>query len=160
MTADDYRSRIVDVATGEVGSKDAPKYEADAYNKATWTGPNVYWCGCFCLWVLHRVGLCLDWKWECKDPNYGFLFRLKRTTDPKPGDFAYFNHAEHHAVVARNNGDGTVDLINGNGAGGKVSLSTCAIKNVSAFYSTEDEVQAAAAKDAALSNDAKVGETP
>jgi hypothetical protein len=56
---------------------------------------------------------------------------------PKPGDIAYFEKNQHHAIVAAINTDGTVDLINGNGTGGAVTESRPAKTKVTAFFSIQ-----------------------
>jgi hypothetical protein len=69
--------------------------------------------------------------------NIGFIYPLglKQTPVPEPGDIAYFQKNQHHAIVASVNSDGTVSLINGNGTGGAVSESRPDIEDVTAFYS-------------------------
>ncbi len=68
----------------------------------------------------------------------GFIgpLRLPITSNPQPGDIAYFTNNQHEAIVEKVNGN-TVKLINGNGQGGKVSLSSVDRSKVAAFYSIE-----------------------
>jgi surface antigen len=56
------------------------------------------------------------------------------TTKPKIGDIAYFTTNQHHAVVVGVNGD-SIQIVNGNGLGGKVTVSTTTRAAVTAFYS-------------------------
>ena len=111
---------------GEVGKDDPAPY----WLKCGWKRPfPKNWCGAFALWGLHDAGLC-DWDWEF-DPakkHYGFLYRLKQTTRPQTGDIAYFAKHQHHAVF-----DGLTQLINGNGSGGRVTVTPS--KQPTAWYS-------------------------
>jgi hypothetical protein len=122
------RSRVVDAALSRVGDSNAERYWADVM--ATNDRPRD-WCGAFALWALHRAGLAKNWYWQT---GLGFLFRLPTTRDPKPGDVAYFDRNQHHAVVTAVTGN-DVALVNGNGAEGRVSTSRVAKSAVTSFYS-------------------------
>lgn len=133
------RMAIVETALNEVGESDSSKYGA---------APGVDWCGIFDLWVYHQNGVLLQVEWAyAEDINhdgktdYGFLmvppYALKMTNDPQPGDIAYFNRNQHHAMVSAVRDD-EVDLVNGNGIGGKVTVSTVKKSAVTAFFSVED----------------------
>lgn len=124
------RERVVAAALSQVGKSDAEKYWADVMT--TMERPRD-WCGAFVLWALHRAGLARGWYWEV---GKGFLYRLPTTRDPKPGDVAYFTTNQHHAVVTAVRPT-EVDLVNGNGTGGKVTRSTAQRANVAGFYSIE-----------------------
>jgi hypothetical protein len=96
------------------------------------------WCGGFALSCLIEAGLC-RWPWlfaTATDKRSGFLYRLSppRRRPDGIGDIAYFEKHQHHAIVGRIDGD-SVELINGNGEGGRVSLSTKNVGDVTAFYS-------------------------
>ncbi len=130
------RMSIVETALSEVGSSDASKYGA---------APGVDWCGIFDLWVYHRNGILTDVEWAYAEDvsgdgkvDFGFLMvppkALPMTNSPEPGDIAYFNRNQHHAMVSEVRDD-EVDLINGNGSGGKVTLSTVKRRDVTAFFS-------------------------
>lgn len=113
---------------GEVGKARTQVYSLDAlgYNF------DKNWCGIFILWALHQAGVAKGIKWiEGKG-----IPGLKTTLLPKPGDIAYFNKMNHHALVKSVDGD-YVHLINGNGMNGVVSESTTPKKNVTGFYSIE-----------------------
>ena len=129
-----FRKRVVDAARSQVGKKDLNTYFADAAPQ--FVGQHPEWCGIFALWALHQAGLAKDKTWET---GLGFLEtkpRFPNTTDPKPGDIAYYEHPyQHQAVVLANNGDGTTENANGNGQGGVVSISRPAISSATAFYS-------------------------
>lgn len=77
------------------------------------------WCGGFSLSRLWKGELC-RWPWVIDPANrhWGYCWRLPTTRDPLPGDTAYFAKHQHHALVV---GDGR--LVNGNGAGGEVTVS-------------------------------------
>ena len=90
------------------------------------------WCGALPLWALKRAGLARDLQWEV---GKGFLYHLPTTSVPKPGDIAYFNKNQHHAIVQAVNSDGTVSLINGNGTQGHITQSRPNRSAVTAFYS-------------------------
>lgn len=138
------RQRVVDVAMSEVGKKNLDVYFADAAPQ--FLGEHPDWCGIFALWALHQAGLLRDKSWKT---GYGFLEThpaLPATSDPQPGDIAYFTKNQHQALVRRNNGNGTVDLINGNGWGGVVSLSTSKIEDIHTTYSIRKAVADAIAK--------------
>jgi hypothetical protein len=83
------------------------------------------WCGAFALSCLIEAELC-EWPWLI---GKGFLFRLPTTKSPEIGDISYFEKHQHHAVV----GSGG-QLINGNGVGGRVSLSIHDPSKVTAYY--------------------------
>jgi hypothetical protein len=66
----------------------------------------------------------------------GFLYRLPLTTTPKIGDIAYFTKNQHHGVIAGVHGS-LLDVINGNGSGGKVTLSTIPMTSAAGIYSIQ-----------------------
>jgi len=136
MTTFGKRMSIVRTALEEVGQSDASKYGAPK---------GVDWCGIFDLWVYHQNGILTDVNWAfAEDINrdgktdFGFLMvspkALPMTNSPEPGDIAYFNKNQHHALVESVRGD-EIDLINGNGIGGKVTRGTVKRFQVTAFFS-------------------------
>lgn len=143
ITPAERRAIIVQKAMAEEGSNDTKKYW-DQAAPGTTIAKGTSWCGAFALWVLKQAGLALNWFWSFgKGGNYGFLYKLPITHTPQPGDIAYVAQPyQHHAVVHTVNPDGTVNLINGNGTGGKVSLSTTPKSHITAFYSVEPLVAA------------------
>jgi len=134
LSPEGKRALVVQSALGEVGSNNTSKYwnmvaPGAIINKGT------AWCGAFALWSLKEVGLAKNWFWQF---GKGFLYQLPITHNPQPGDIAYVDKPyQHHAVVHTVNSDGTVNLINGNGTDGKVSLSTQPTSHITAFYSIE-----------------------
>jgi hypothetical protein len=135
----DRRAAIVNAALSQVGSGDAQKYWNVVAPGVT-ANKNLSWCGGFALWAIKQGGIAADWLWQI---GKGFLSRLPITKTPLPGDIAYFANHQHHAVVQSVNPDGSVNLINGNGTGGKVSLSKNPKSSVTAFYSIQPLLSAA-----------------
>lgn len=129
--SDAKRAAMVEAALAEVGKADLDKYFASAAPNAIGSGVN--WCGIFALWALHQAGIAPGVTWVV---SKGFLYRLKQTSEPKPGDIAYFDKNQHHAIVRAVRAD-EVDLINGNGTGGVVSLSTAPKSKARAYFSIE-----------------------
>jgi hypothetical protein len=127
------RQRVVFAALAEVGNGDPAKYWADVLPGVDPRGLD--WCGAFALWALHQAGLALDRRWVL---GRGFILvgpnPLPQTTNPKPGDIAYFTKNQHEAIVEFVS-PGAVQLINGNGQGGRVSVSTVPRSSVTAFFS-------------------------
>lgn len=146
------RAKVVKAAESQLDNTDASPYWRDVMNP---TGPwPKDWCGAFALWALHQAGLARGVKWI---QSLGFLLvppnALPIVKVPKPGDIAYFNKSQHHAVVKRLNADGTVDLINGNGfnpaiqngAISEVAASRTHMSNVTHFFSIDPYIKKALA---------------
>lgn len=133
------RTLVVGAATDMIGVTDARAFWRDVLPPGT--PESSYpkdWCGAFVLWTLHQAGLGKDILWEFGPPNYGFLYRLPHTSTPQPGDIAYFDTNQHHALVT----DvgligGRLGLLNGNGTGGAVTGSTIAPSQAAGFYSIQ-----------------------
>lgn len=139
MNNDNKRAQVVELARAELGKRDLARYFASAAPAFLGSNPAPEWCGIFGLYVLRTVGL-TDWQWRI---GLGFLYRLPVTTSPKPGDMAYFDKNQHHAIVAGVRGD-EVDLINGNGMGGVVTASTAPLSKAKAYYSIQPLLDAKA----------------
>jgi hypothetical protein len=134
------RAAVVAAAVSQLGNADPKRYWDDVFPGKDPTGMD--WCGAFALWCLHQAGLALDWSWEM---GSGFALSdqhqsLPTTTDPKPGDMAYFDSHQHMAVVEAVT-PAAVSLINGNGNAGAVTRSTAARSSVTAFFSIEPLLQ-------------------
>lgn len=127
------RLRIAQYAQSQLGKSSSAPYWQDVLPGAAPSGWPKDWCGAFALWSLHQAGVLKTRPWII---GTGFLFDFPTTTNPQPGDIAYFDHNEHQAVVVGVQGD-LVSLVNGNGAGGAVSASVVSKSQVSAFYSVE-----------------------
>jgi hypothetical protein len=121
---------IIEVAKKEVGTIEGPKDNETKYGK--WTGVNFQpWCQSFISWCAFTSGLnpkkypksastlvASDWfkkrdRWA--DP---------RNDDPTPGDWIYYdfpedgiNRISHVGLCVKNNGDGTIQVIEGNTSG-------------------------------------------
>lgn len=121
------RRAVVLVAKSQVGNSDATKYW-QSVGQPGLLGQS--WCGAFTLWALHKVGVAKNVMWQV---GSGYLSHFPITTTPQPGDIAYFDKYEHEAIVSSVNND-QIGLINGNGTGGKVSLSTVPKSSAKAFY--------------------------
>jgi hypothetical protein len=127
------RSRIIRIATGEVGAPDYEKYWLDVLPGQSGGFPND-WCGAFALWALHQAGVGTDVEWEI---GRGFAYRLPMTNTPKPGDIAYFDQPyQHHSLVMDLTGD-TLTTVDGNQAHDTVKIVKRDPRNVSAFFSIE-----------------------
>lgn len=139
------RTRVVAVARAESGKAELAKYFADAAPMYVNAADPPNWCGIFALWCLHQAGLLRGKQWKVA---LGFLETspaLPRTTNPKPGDIAYYTKFQHEAVVLAVDGD-MVDLANGNGSGGVVSIGRRSLSDAAAYYSIAGAIDAAIAK--------------
>ena len=134
------RERIVAAAQGELGSQDPSKYWDEVIPGLageTFVGA---WCGGFALWALHQAGIAQDVDWEI---GKGFLFRLPRTSDPQPGDIAYFDQPyQHHAVVVSSDGV-TLTSVDGNQQGSTVKMRERPVTDATAFFSVQPWIDAA-----------------
>jgi hypothetical protein len=121
---------IIDVAKKEIGTIEGPKDNETKYGK--WTGANFLpWCQSFVSWCAYTSGL--DAKkypktaatvaasdWFKKNSRWADA----RNDDPTPGDWIYFdfpddgvNRISHVGLCIKNNGDGTIQVIEGNTSG-------------------------------------------
>ena len=121
---------IIEIAKKEVGTIEGPKDNETKYGK--WTGANFLpWCQSFVSWCAHTSGL--DPKkypksastvaaadWFKKNNRWADA----RNDDPTPGDWIYFdfpddgvNRISHVGLCIKNNGDGTIQVIEGNTSG-------------------------------------------
>lgn len=144
-TSGDARLAVIDAAYPELDKDDPTPYWDVVY---PYGGPRPkHWCGAFALRCYVLAGLC-DWKWMIRD---GYCFRLNpprkwRDGDPLDGsvfdiaDTAYFARAQHHALVWGWQ-ERQVRLIQGNGAGGKVTTSLVDVGDITAFYSIASLVE-------------------
>jgi hypothetical protein len=123
-------ARIIEVAKAEVGTIEGPKDNETKYGK--WTGANfLAWCQSFVSWCAFTSGL--DAKkypksastiaasdWFKKNNRWADA----RNDDPTPGDWIYFdfpddgvNRISHVGICIKNNGNGTIQVIEGNTSG-------------------------------------------
>ena len=141
----EIRQRIVDFAIAEVGETFPDKY----WRVVLPGDPGPYpksWCGAGYLWCLHQAGV-TDAKWR-RGTGIEGAFRMANipveyTREPLPGDMAYFDKNQHHAVVIAPTG-GMVGLVNFNGDGGKVTRNHKTQRAVKLFYSIASLVRQAA----------------
>ncbi len=130
MAAKGSLEAIIEVAKAEVGTIEGPKDNETKYGK--WTGANFLpWCQSFVSWCAFTAGL--DPKkypksaatiaasdWFKKNDRWADA----RNDDPTPGDWIYFdfpddgvNRISHVGLCIKNNGDGTIQVIEGNTSG-------------------------------------------
>lgn len=121
---------IIEVAKKEIGTIEGPKDNETKYGK--WSGVNFQpWCQSFVSWCAFTSGL--DAKkypktastvaaadWFKKNNRWADA----RNDDPTPGDWIYFdfpddgvNRISHVGICVKNNGDGTIQVIEGNTSG-------------------------------------------
>jgi Putative peptidoglycan binding domain/CHAP domain len=123
-------ARIIEVAKAEVGTIEGPKDNETKYGK--WTGMNFQpWCQSFVSWCAFTSGL--DAKKYPKSASTvaaSDFFKKHdrwadaRNDDPTPGDWIYFdfpddgvNRISHVGICIKNNGNGTIQVIEGNTSG-------------------------------------------
>jgi hypothetical protein len=130
MSAKGSLEAIIEVAKAEIGTVEGPKDNETKYGK--WTGANFLpWCQSFVSWCAFTAGL--DAKkypksaatvaasdWFKKNDRWADA----RNDDPTPGDWIYFdfpddgvNRISHVGLCIKNNGDGTIQVIEGNTSG-------------------------------------------
>ena len=130
MSAKGSLEAIIEVAKKEIGTIEGPKDNETKYGK--WTGANFLpWCQSFVSWCAFTSGL--DPKkypktaatiaasdWFKKNNRWADA----RNDDPTPGDWIYFdfpddgvNRISHVGLCVKNNGDGTIQVIEGNTSG-------------------------------------------
>ena len=121
---------IIEVAKAEVGTIEGPKDNETKYGK--WTGMNFQpWCQSFVSWCAFTSGLnpkkypksastVAASDWFKKNERWSDA----RNDDPMPGDWIYFdfpedgvNRISHVGICIKNNGDGTIQVIEGNTSG-------------------------------------------
>jgi hypothetical protein len=121
---------IISVAKSEIGTIEGPKDNETKYGK--WTGANFLpWCQSFVSWCAFTSGL--DAKkypksaatvaasdWFKKNDRWADA----RNDEPSAGDWIYFdfpddgvNRISHVGLCIKNNGDGTIQVIEGNTSG-------------------------------------------
>jgi hypothetical protein len=121
---------IIEVAKKEIGTIEGPKDNETKYGK--WSGVNFApWCQSFVSWCAFTAGL--DPKkypksastvaasdWFKKNNRWADA----RNDDPTPGDWIFFdfpedgvNRISHVGICVKNNGDGTIQVVEGNTSG-------------------------------------------
>lgn len=126
------RQQVIDAALGEIGQSAWNRYTPGVVIPAP-PAQKVSWCGIFCTWALQQGGYNAHWQL-----GEGIRPPLRRTSDPQPGDIAYFGGTLHHyALVESIEGD-TVHTIDGNSTGGKVTRNKRKKKDVVIFFSLDN----------------------
>jgi hypothetical protein len=152
MTRAQLRQAVVNRAAAEELATEASKYWKDVL-PSNWTGPYPrHWCGAFTLWVL-RQELGCSWHWEV---GRGYLYRLRRTTEPDLGDICYMDQPyQHHGLLTAIglDADGKPYIISQDGNSGDVPGGQCleqyrAREKWTAFYSIDPLLDAFLAKSA------------
>lgn len=145
-TVADVRQELVRLARAELGKTDAREYHLEAFSPTEREPFPESWCQSFFITMLRRAGL---FRGHYAMRGRGFETALRRagykvvyTQNPEPGDLAYFNRQQHHAMVERADG-GIVKLLQGNGVGRKVTESQKMKKDVDLFYSIRPVIDAA-----------------
>lgn len=123
-------ARLLEVTKAQIGTVEGPKDNQTKYG--AFTGANyVAWCGSFIVWCFNQAGVPLaGGKATIYTPNGAAAFKKAKAwtdaenADPKPGDVVYFDfpgdgvdRISHVGIVVKNNGDGTINTIEGNTAG-------------------------------------------
>lgn len=93
------------------------EYWADVMHQSASAPHPPAWCGALALHCLHEaeLGLTLFWRFQTStDKRSGFLWALKRTDHPEPGDVGYIDQPyQHHFIVECVDG-ATIECIDGN----------------------------------------------
>jgi hypothetical protein len=119
---------IIEVAKAEVGTIEGPKDNETKYG--AWMKVNFQpWCQSFVSWCAHTAGVA---KFPKSASTVAASDQFKkegrwadaRNDDPTPGDWIYFdfpedgvNRISHVGLCIKNNGDGTIQVIEGNTSG-------------------------------------------
>ena len=119
---------IIEVAKKELGTIEGPKDNETKYG--AWMKVNFQpWCQSFVSWCAHTAGVA---KFPKSASTVAASDQFKkegrwadaRNDDPTPGDWIYFdfpddgvNRISHVGLCIKNNGDGTIQVIEGNTSG-------------------------------------------
>jgi len=119
MAAKGSLEAIIEVAKKEVGTIEGPKDNETKYGK--WTGANFQpWCQLDPKKYPKSASTVAAADWFKKNERWSDA----RNDDPMPGDWIYFdfpddgvNRISHVGICIKNNGDGTIQVIEGNTSG-------------------------------------------
>lgn len=110
----DLRASIVEIAMSQEENEDPTEYWLDVgCNPVAMIKARKHWCGAFALWCWHQAGILVGVNWLIGSGLSHSQFGLTLTSDPQPGDLAYFTTNQHYAIVAEAS-PGMVCLVNGN----------------------------------------------
>ena len=118
---------LIEVAKKEVGTIEGPKDNETKYGKFT-KANFLPWCGSFVMWCANQAGVKVPNTVSTVAGSDAFKKMNRwadaRNDDPTPGDIIYFdfpddgvNRISHVGICIKNNGDGTIQCIEGNTAG-------------------------------------------
>jgi len=118
------RKDFIEVAKTELGIVEGPKENETKYGAFT-KANFLPWCGSFVMWCANQVGLKIP---NCVSTAAGAQAFMKKgqwedaeVAMPLPGDIVFFdfpgdniNRVSHIGIVVKDNGDGTVNVMEGN----------------------------------------------
>ena len=118
---------LIEVAQKEIGTVEGPKDNETKYGKFT-KANFLPWCGSFVMWCANQAGVKVPNTVSTVAGSDAFKKMNRwadaRNDDPTPGDIIYFdfpddgvNRISHVGICIKNNGDGTIQCIEGNTAG-------------------------------------------
>lgn len=128
------RQRVVQIAESQIGQDKGSTYASATRENNV---PPRVWCGIFALWALRQARL-TNWYW---DWGTGFIGKLPRTRNPKPGDIAFKEEPYQHQAVLRKIANGFAYTVDGNSYYGKVQPREHPVSYWTAFYSIEPLIQ-------------------
>ena len=122
-------ARLVEVALAEVGTIEGPKDNETKYGKFAKANFQP-WCGSFVNWCGNESSVKIPNTVYTPAGAQAFIkagaWQMSEEATPQPGDIAYFDfpsdgvdRISHVGIVIKDNGDGTVDTVEGNTAGNK-----------------------------------------
>jgi len=118
------RKAFIETAIAEVGTVEGPKDNETKYGAFT-KANFLPWCGSFVNWCASQVNLKIP---NCVSTVVGAKAFMKNKqwedvaeAEPLPGYIVFFdfpgdalNRISHVGIVIKNNGDGTIDVVEGN----------------------------------------------
>jgi hypothetical protein len=118
---------LIEIAKKEIGTIEGPKDNETKYGKFT-KANFLPWCGSFVMWCANQAGVKVPNTVSTVAGSDAFKKMNRwadaRNDDPTPGDIIYFdfpddgvNRISHVGICIKNNGDGTIQCIEGNTAG-------------------------------------------
>lgn len=127
MTEKGTVEALIEVAKKEIGTIEGPKDNETKYGKFT-KANFLPWCGSFVMWCANQAGVKVPNTVSTVAGSDAFKKMNRwadaRNDDPTPGDIIYFdfpddgvNRISHVGICIKNNGDGTIQCIEGNTAG-------------------------------------------
>lgn len=128
--ADAKIAKFIEIAKAEIGTVEGPKDNETKYGKFTKANFQP-WCGSFVMWCANQAGVKLPGS-TVYTPAGADAFKKfnrwfdARKDDPQPGDIIYFDFPDdgvdrisHVGICIKNNGDGTIETVEGNTSGPK-----------------------------------------